>query len=325
MRRKKWFALCLLGICSFGVATSGRVQGAPSRNDWDGDGRTDPTVVRGATAFLVAHSSAVPPFFVPFWTGSISSTTKDGVALTGDFGGFRRTDRAVWNPTRSTFWIGFSVGGETTIPTSDIPSSATPVIADYTGDGRDDIAFFIPLSNRFAIRNSSTGVWQWHSGPGSIPGALSVRPAAADYTGDGIADRVIAVLHMAGTSQVCTWTAGTWSYSLASSPGDIPVVGGDYDGDGRVDFALWNRNTGIWNITCSGSQRRIIVQWGLSGFIPVVGNYDGVGGDDIAVWDPVSGNWFVRTSSGTLPPGFVAYLGGCVRQWGVQTDRVPQP
>jgi FG-GAP-like repeat len=78
----------------------------------------------------------------------------------------------------------------------------------------------------------------------------------------------------------------------------VPVPG-DYDGDGRTDFAVFRQPTGQWFVIQSSNGGIINQVFGVAGQldVPVPGDYEGDGRTDLAYWNPAGGFWNVRFSS----------------------------
>jgi hypothetical protein len=74
--------------------------------------------------------------------------------------------------------------------------------------------------------------------------------------------------------------------------GYVPVPG-DYDGDGRTDYAVWQPSSATWFVIRSRDGGQISQQWGQDGDMPVPGDYDGDGKTDYAIWRPSSATWWV--------------------------------
>ncbi|QSQ21938.1 VCBS repeat-containing protein [Pyxidicoccus parkwayensis] len=179
-----------------------------------------------------------------------------------------------------------------------------PLTGDYDGDGITDFALHKARSSTinwggwFSVWLSSAQQWRWFTlgQPGDLP-------VAADYDGDGTTD--FAVYHRYSSPVYDSRAAGLvygefqWQSSLygdlrtfpVGEPDDTPVVG-DFDGDGKDDFALYKRRTasinwgGWFTVWRSASQAWQWVNMGQEGDLPVIGDYDGDGASDFALYTP---------------------------------------
>ncbi len=99
---------------------------------------------------------------------------------------------------------------------------------------------------------------------------------------------------------------------------DIPIPG-DYDGDGKMDAAIWKHDTRYWMITLSSTGKPKNVQWGIplapENDMAVPGDYDGDGKTDVATWRRQTGVWWIQKSS----DGQTTTI-----QWGLPSDQ-PAP
>ncbi|MGB7925509.1 MAG: VCBS repeat-containing protein [Pyrinomonadaceae bacterium] len=176
-------------------------------------------------------------------------------------------------------------------------------------------AFDMAIQNNNRILRVAThgrGIWE-----------IALRPVAAkvaDFNGDGRSD--ISVQRPNDS-----WYVINSTLSITDPPAPAPpvafegvsgdqLVPGDYDGDGKTDFAVFRSTDNSWRIRFSGGGDSNTV-FGSSGDKPMQSDYDGDGKTDIAVYrpnSPVSGQatFFVKQSSdGSL---FTV-------QWGLTTDK----
>ena len=91
-------------------------------------------------------------------------------------------------------------------------------------------------------------------------------------------------------------SAGYWTRQWGV-PGDNPVPG-DYDGDGKADFAVFRPSNNTWYIAPTSSASYSL-GFGVPTDLPVPNDYDGDGKMDIALFRPSNGIWYIRGSTGT--------------------------
>ncbi len=257
--------------------------------DFDGDGRTDPSVFRPENnTWFVNRSSDNSFFAIPFGLSQIDTLTP------GDFDGDGKTDIAVWRSTEGIFYVLQSSTNSLAAFQWGSPGDE-PLARDYDGDGRSDYAIARREGNLLVwyIRNSSNGsvrIEQFGLG--------SDVAAPADYDGDG---RVDLAVHRGVPGQQATFFANRSRLGLQivqwGLGGDL-VVPGDYDGDGIADYAVVRAGTPYtWFVLQSSNGQLLGVPFGTKPHFTAQGDYDGDGKTDIATYDPIDGFFYFNRSS----------------------------
>ncbi|MQA31945.1 MAG: hypothetical protein GEU82_19275 [Luteitalea sp.] len=133
-----------------------------------------------------------------------------------------------------------------------------------------DILVHAPTERHFDVLVDSDGA--------AIPGWLDKGPCHIAVSGCDM-DRFVAPI----------------ATPTVTGLGDLPAPG-DYDGDGRIDIAVYRTTTGEWFIRqSSGGSRQ--VAWGSPGDVPMPADFDGDRKTDVAIFRPSSGDWHILNSS----------------------------
>ncbi len=127
------------------------------------------------------------------------------------------------------------------------PNAAYPMIRDFNGDGKPDIAVVgDAVSVLTATTDTMTGNVTGYSRADLNAGSNPYGLAAGDFTGDGVPDLVTANLAFSGNGTLRLFPgngmggfgAATTQAIVGSSTNDIAT--GDFNGDGALDIAVAN-------------------------------------------------------------------------------------
>ncbi len=278
--------------------------------DFNGDGKTDFAVFRNIGGqqqrWYIAHNGT-GTFNQIDW-GLNGDTT-----IPADFDGDGKSDVAVWRAgagLTSAFYIFNSSTSTVTTSQFGLSTDDATVVGDYDGDGKADMAVYRPGA---AVGQQST--WFYRGSLNNPNGNITFVPwgvngdkvAPGDYNGDGRADMVIARSNGSQFVFRTLLNLGANSFSEATpvffgQPSDFTVPG-DYDGDGKTDYAVL-RSNGVsltwFYIPSSANTTIVTIPWGSTGDFVVPGDYDGDGKTDPAIWR--SGNpgvfWVQNSSNG---------------------------
>ncbi len=243
-------------------------------------------------------------------------SSQNSTPLTGDFNGDGKQDIAFLNNTANgatgaELMVALSNGSGYSTPTRWLnllgvdSTTMKPVVGDFNGDGKADIASLNDLGsgNSNVQVFTSTGSTfnspvQWSNLPGW--GWNGMKPLVGDFNGDGKAD--FASLNDGGNGsnvQVLISTGSTfnspvqWINLLGWGWNGMKPVVGDFNGDGKADFASLNggyngdsNSSEVQVMLSTGSTYQAPTRWlGLTGWNyygvkPLVGDVNGDGKAD---------------------------------------------
>ena len=212
-----------------------------------------------------------------------------------DFDGDFRTDYGVFRPANGTWFLNRSTSGATAVQFGSASDKLTP--ADFDGDGRTDVAvwregafayFYILQSSNNTFRAEQFGQ------TGDNPSVVG------NWDGDNKADLAVYRNGVGAGSQ------SFFYYRPSTQPGVnfIPVqwgtagdepLRGDFDGDARLDAAVFRASNNLWYIRQSFSNQPRYESWGIASDKRVSGDFDGDGRIDLAIFR--DGLWAIRQSS----------------------------
>lgn len=303
--------------------------------DYDGDGRTDLSVLR--------FPNVAPPGVaqITWWNARATGGTQIvnwGDANTdfpapGDFDGDGIADIAIYRAgatagAQSVFYILQSSNNTALVRNFGLFGDQA-ICRDYDGDGITDLAIY----RRGAAATDQAFWWIRRS---SAPNNFSVVgfgltgngttnadfPIPGDYDGDGKFDIAVYRFGFSPANNFIIFRSsdGAVTFQQFGNFNSDYVVPGDYDGDGKYDLAVARTGSGsaplVWWILQSSTGTTRTQAFGVSNTdVPAQGDYDGDARTDLAIYRETTAAapafyWVYNSFTGTAS----------VTQWGVGAD-----
>ncbi len=280
-----------------GINSPGR-----TRNDFDGDGRSDVAMYSsGEGRWGILLSGARYEVCRMEESGG-----QNRRGIPGDYDGDSVTDLAVYEAGSGEFddsgWWSVWPSADPSFPLSLQLGGAgyVPVPVDFDGDGLTDFVAFRALDGCWVAMGAATELQIYKMWLGGAEDAAF----PADYDGDNKADPMV---YDRFTGEWLGLLSGSGYRAFGGYWGGSGLVAipADYDGDGRADPALYDSASGVWSFLLSNGATGPIGQsylwatdvFGEAGGMPVASDFDGDGKADPAVYNPVTTIWQAFFSS----------------------------
>lgn len=278
--------------------------------DYDGDGRHDPTVFRPTEGVWYTLLSLNGALKVQSW-----GLGTDITAYNADFDGDGISDYAAIRANQAngqlTTYILQSETGTMRVEQFGNAALGDQIgTGDFDGDGKFDVGVF--RNGLWIYIESSTGTVRYFNW-----GTSGDFPVQGDFDADGKSDFAVARLQ---SGQYFWYIRQSSNGQLRAvqfgQSGDTVLNRSDFDGDGKSDLTVRRTIGGshIYYTLRSSDGQLSATQWGITNDILKFGDYDGDGKTDLGAVRTENGNfvWYILQSSNSQPRSYY---------WGKTGDR----
>jgi hypothetical protein len=282
----------------------------PVPADYDGDGSCDRAVWRPTEG----------NWYIEGASAAIQYGLGEDVPVPLDFQGDGSAEMAVWRPSTAMWYVrtssSLSTAAQLGLPSDMVALREASYYAERKTNGQGTQARGGEVGSILLYQSREqllTSVSLSGSSSSAFYAPLGSYILRGDYDGDQIIDTA---LYSGGWWYVQGSLSGTISQPWGAAS-DIPL-GGDFDGDGKADIAVFRPDAGggfsAWYIIRSSDGAGVVHSWGLPGDMPLASDFNGDGWSDLAVWRESIAWWFILDGrSGMLLQA---------AQWGLPGDIV---